>query len=271
MECSIPKVLHGHNLHVASVDDTLELLNHLVSRAGWLVEWAQPVDAMRIMRIDLTKDFHLQDRAHLDALVEGQRLLKPAYRPRVQTFDETGGYTNLRRGSGKRWRMSVYAKQDELVAQRPRTASGSWERALLDGLIVEAEGVLRNELMIRRPVIVDVGVETVADISDQAIQTIHRKYFHRAGLDMEVGGIDKVRAAYILAEPHQQKAFGNMLGMLFLESRNLPTGVSHNTEAKYRKMARDFDLSAADLTGTQSSLRLDYESGLLVAGDGSDR
>ena len=267
IECSIPRLLHGHNLHVAAVDDTVALVRDLVSRAESLVEWDQPVHAMRVMRIDITKDFRFQDHAHVDAFIEGQRLLTLPYRPDVQTWEDKAGYTNLQRGNRQRWRMSLYSKEQELASQHRGRSVHVQERVRLEALIEEAQGVLRSELQLRRPVLKQIGVDTVADLSDDTIQSLHQRYFRRAGLDREVGGIDKVQVARMLANSEQQKGFGTMLGLLFLEARNLPSGMSHNTEVKYRKMARDLGLSAADLTGTQHSVRLDYGSGVLVAGD----
>ena len=134
-------------------------------------------------------------------------------------------------------------------------------------LKVGVPGLSNAACVIRAPVLKTLGMETVADISDEAIQSVHRKYFYRAGLGREVGGIDKVSTALSVATRQQRKSSPSMLGMLFLESRNLSSGMSHNTQDKYRKMARDFGLSPADFTDAPTSVRLDYDSGLMISGN----
>ncbi len=95
---------------------------------------------------------------------------------------------------------------------------------------------------------------------------LHRAYYRRVGLDKEVGGLDKVKAAAVMASEEDYKMVLDVIGVLEMEAMRLPVPRSQPTPAKYRKAAERLGLSAADFVrGRESSLRLDYESGVLVS------
>jgi len=267
-ECSIPRVRYGNNLKVATADETLEVVQGLRSQASDLVKWAEPVDNFSIMRIDITRDFYFDIRAELDGFMEGQRLLNLPYRPPVQLWGDECGYTNLRRGNGKRWRSCLYSKESELKAQadNPRLIPGA--RAELVALSKCAQGVLRNETMLRRVVLKRTELQTVGDLSDRVIKDLHRKYFRRAGFDHEVGSTDKLRCTLGNLPSTERSTATAMFGMLFIESLGEQPPLSENTRCKYERQAKRLGLTVADMTGLTSSLRLDYDSGALVRRSG---
>lgn len=267
VECSIPKLIRGNNLVVATADETKSLAERLAREACDLVDWAQPVEEFTIMRVDLTRDFLFDCQADLAAFVEGQRLLSPPYRPPVQAWSNESGYTNLRRGTGRRWLSCLYGKEAEVRAQAGRSSLSPEARARLYALSKEAAGVLRNETRLRRDVLRSTDLKTIGDLCDQNIEFLHYHYFKRAGFDCEVGGKAKIRAAIDDARSREPKALPGMLGILVLDSLGVAIPWSANTTSKYRGVARRYGLTPADLTGTPASLRLDYDTATLVRGN----
>jgi hypothetical protein len=269
-ECSIPRARWGHNLYVASTADAVGVVRTLATSAEKLVEWSDVVEDFMILRIDVTRDFFVRRSSDFESFVDGQRYLRPAYGPPVRTLQNSDGYTNLQRGDGTRWRNSLYLKEAELIARANKTRRGSEESARFLALSDEARGVLRNEVMLRRSVLRQLPgmrLDSVGDLSDDKVAELHRHYFGRANFDLEVASEDKVRAAFYLAAPEHRKDFDTMLGMLYMTKLGLEVERAPGTRNKYRKMARHFGLSAADLTGVGSSIRLDYATATLVSGD----
>jgi hypothetical protein len=263
-EFSVPSLLHGHNSIAVSVEEALDAVDRAMRRAPF--EWLDEPGNLRMARLDLVRDFQFSDDGALNSFIEGQRLLDPPYRPPVQTWTSSSGYTNLRWGTGKRWRVSVYDKAAEIRARAFKGRCGP-ERDRLLALAEQASGILRNELLLRRPVLKEQGMNTMNDLTTDKAQRLHRKYFERAGLNQEIGNLDKIRTAALLADEHDQKLIPKVVGMLYCDAHDIAHTLSRNTTRHYKNVAKRLDLNPADVAGNRDgSVRLDYELGELVGG-----
>lgn len=263
-EYSIPTLLRGHNLIPAPAKDALHAAAWIMEKSRPCLIWLAGPSDLKVNRLDIARDFRVQDRSALDAFVEGQRRLPLPYGPRVQTWTEDIGYTNLRRGTGTRWHCEIYDKHRQMQALAHQVAPGRAREARL-AMAEEADGWFRCEVMLRRQVLQEQGVETFADVTDEKLAQLHRKYFQRSGFDREVGSMDKSRAVALLADDDDRKKLFKVLGMLFCDARGIPTEMCEKTRREYQKVAKRLDLSAADVDERREvSVRLDYDSGRLV-------
>jgi hypothetical protein len=261
-EFSVPSLLHGHNSIAVSVEEALDTVDRAMHRTPF--EWLDEPSDLRVARLDLVRDFQFSDHRALDSFIEGQRLLDLPYRPPVQTWTSSSGYSNLRWGSGKRWRVSVYDKAEEIRSRAFNGRRGPEREHLLD-LAEEADGILRNELLLRRPVLKEQGVHTLKDLTEGEAVSLHRKYFDRAGLAHEIGNLDKVKTVALLANERDQKVIPKVVGMLYCDVHNIPYSLSRNTKRGYRRIAGRIGLNVADVAGQRDgSVRLDYDLGELV-------
>lgn len=266
MELSVPNFLFDTNIILATPEETHKVIEDLAAEARNYLHWAEPPGSFSVNRIDLTKHFLFEHQADVDSFVNAQLLLSLPYNPDGHLLTGSGHSTYLRRGSRDRWMSVAYGKGAELQAQACSRHLTRAERARLLDLAEITAHILRNETMLRRPVLQRTVLATVEGISTAAIDERHRHFFDRAGFDREVGGIDKLRLVYDdLASDGERKAFESLLTMLMMEVLKRPTTKSKNTRSKYRRLANKLGLSAADVTLREGTLVLDYDAGRLVA------
>jgi len=263
-EFSIPKWVWGDNLVTVSTDVAMDAVCCAMARAKPVLSWLDAPANLRLVRVDLVRDFVVGDPFAVTSFIEGQRRLDPPYRPPVQTWDENAEYTNLRRGTGHRWRNSLYDKAAEVASRAHQTRPGPNREGLL-ALSEAATGVLRNELLLRSPVLREQRLESMSDLTRANTERLHRQYFERAGFHHEVGNFDKVRVAAISATENDRKRLPKIIGMLWMDGLGIPYAMSENTKREYRRTARRLGLTAADVSeASEAAVRLDYDSGELI-------
>jgi len=264
-------VLFGNNVVLATPEQARDLVERLAEEAQQYVDWVQAPGSFPISRIDITKDFHFEHQADLDAFVESQFLHKLPYNPDIRLVTDTNGSTYLRRGSGESWSSVWYGKAAQLrtLASTPGLAPA--EQARLLDLAEGAEHVVRNETRLRRPALRKSALGTVGDISKNTVEELHLHYFRRAGFDREIGGPRKLRRVYDLVSEADRGYFLKVVGMLDMEASGIPYDLDKKTKHTYQAFARKWGLSAADRTGRDGTLRLYYEAGRLVAIDPDQR
>jgi hypothetical protein len=268
IEVSVPRYLTGSNLYPAAWTQAVQVIERLYEESRDYVSWAVPVRALAVTRLDPAKPFRGVD--NVDHLLEGLRAVRPPRSGGVQTFERERGFNSLTRQAPGRWRTILYDKHAEMLHQAASYPRGSGERRLLLARAEEAAGVLRYEARVRRPALRDRGVETLQDVAQETIEAISRYYFKRAGYDVEVGSIDKVKATLLMASEESYKDLTKATLMLWLGAQDLPIPMCEKTQKKLRRLSKEAGLSAADLVDRQGdrSLRLDYDEGrLVVSGD----
>jgi len=268
IERSLPTMKYGHNIDAVGLVTAARLVKDLYDRASAWVEWAVDFDGLRVGRLDLARDFDGVD--HLDPLLRG---LAQIHVPRTKNSsvysdnERQGGALTLTRSVQGRWRASLYDKHAQ-VTHLARHQSEPSKSARLRDLADEIQGRVRFEVQLRSQALRDHGVHTMTDLNEPKLLDLREKYFQRAQFGTPVGGaphVDAVMHRLATSGDPNYKALGGVLLMLKAEALKLPQPTtSPATLAKYRRLARAWGLSAADMSGLAGPpVALDFERGTL--------
>lgn len=103
------------------------------------------------------------------------------------------------------------------------------------------------------------------DLREDTLAPIGRDFFERARFGAPTGGVPRLEEVLtrLASGDLDYKFFGQVLGILHAESLGLrPPSSSPATLARYRRLARNWGLSATDLDSTAGApVVLDYHSG----------
>ena len=269
IERSLPTFANGHNIIAVSVPTAAHLVTDLYRRAKDFVEWAVDVGDLRITRLDLVRDFDAV--IHLDWLLRGlARIQVPRTgNPSVYSDSGHGGALTLTRGVRGRWRVSIYDKHAQvsyLARREAEPVRSAWLRELAD----ENRARVRYEVQLRSPILREQGVHTMSDLDERILLDLLENYFHRAQFGTPVGGaphVVAVMAGLTACVDPNYKFFGSVIGMLMAEATRFPQPTkSPTTLARYRKLAKEWGLSAADMAGVAGPpVALDFERGVMRA------
>lgn len=266
-EFSVPTYLQGHNRNPASVEATLDAARSFYRESSGLLTWACEVDDLLLSRIDLVRD--LYDVEHLGVMLDGLHTLAvPRESFNCRYADPLGGGPNsLVRGIPGRWRGTLYDKALQLT-HLARAEKDPQRAVMLHEQAQRAAGQVRFEANVRRPYALNRGLARLADVTDAKTESIRRALFRRARFDAPVGGLAQVDLVYeaMLKTPEIAKDAHKVIGLLHGDHRGFASPLSHNTQDRLRRIARTFDLSAADfsrLSGVRC--RFDYDVGTVVA------
>jgi hypothetical protein len=270
IEHSLPTMLYGHNIEAVDVSTAIGLVNDIYRQASDWVEWAVDVGDLRLRRLDADRDFDGVD--HLDPLLGG---LSRIHVPRTANSgvymdnEDNGRALTLTRGVKGRWRASLYDKHAQVI-HLARQQKDPARSARLQRLAAENQGRVRFEAQLRGPALLDHGVRTMSDLSEQKLLDLREFYFNRAQFGTPVGGaphVDWVMHRLATSHDPDYKFFGQILVMLKAEAMQLPhPNTSSATLAKYRRLAKEWGLSAADMSGLAGPpVALNFERGTLRA------
>jgi hypothetical protein len=270
IERSLPTLEFGHNIEAVDVSTAARLVHGLYDKAAEFVDWAVDVGELRVRRLDLDRDF--DGIEHLDHLLRGLARLHVPRTQNASVFSDNeanGGALTLTRGVRGRWRVSLYDKHAQ-VSYLARCEPDPDRSAWLERRAAETHGRVRFEIQLRNQGLRDEGIHTMSDLKEQKLMGLREHYFHRAQFGTPVGGAPQVEAVMKqLAITHDRdyKFFGPLIGLLMAEAMNLPQPTTSSaTLAKYRKLAKEWGLSAADMSGLAGPpVALDYERGTLRA------
>jgi hypothetical protein len=267
LERSLPTMLDGINLQPVSVDVVPSLVAHLQDQASEWVEWQDEAADLRVSRLDLDRDFVGVE--HLDHLLRRLANLRVPRlgNPRVYYDYERGGAATLVREpkKAKTWRATLYDKHAQ-VAHLATVERDPTRRKWLTRQAEHARGHLRFEVQVKTQALREQGVTTVADLDEQHLLDLREHYFRRVRFDTPVHGAAHLRAlAARLSNGDPECNFlGPVMQMLYFEALGLPPPYSHDTLVRYRKLARRWEISAADIpTDDGPPVTLDYETGAL--------
>jgi hypothetical protein len=263
-EYSVPNYLEGHNLAPSSVTDVMGSASDFWTTADHFVDWATPVQELQIMRLDAALDFTSPSPSATTSLLDGLRSLDSPYHPPTTSYEHDKGLTSVRVGRGTRWKAILYAKDQELFAHAARTRDAT-EKARLLHLGGQATGQVRCEVLMRKPVLRERGITTLADLNTQNVIGLHRCYFDRAGFGAAVGS-NRWTAIYRDADEQTKKLLTPVITMLTLQAHGLRMQASPNSLAKYKQVAKQHSLTAADFMpgAPTNAVRLDYTNALLI-------
>lgn len=135
---------------------------------------------------------------------------------------------------------------------------------LLRAVAADCSGRQRWELQLRRAVLLDERVASV-QLDEEKMFTMSQGYFQRTRFGDVIGGTQRLFHALDQLTPAQERGVMYVLVADLLGRR---PRYSHNPADDYRLLARQLNVSAADLLADGSEpRRLDFESGTEKVGD----
>ena len=258
VEASVPRLLRGDNLSPATPPEVLSALSQLESAVVQQLGAVGAPANWRVYRLDVTRDF--RDVTARALLLDGLAVLPVAHaKVRQQYRGPRGDTQTLRGGTPGRYMATLYDKHEECLAR----GNGVGQ--------VAAAGHVRCEVSLRRPVLRDVGLTTVASVTATAIEQVARSYFRRCGYDRQVRGMSRAMMEVHLhmddLSDSERRKIPKMLGILQMQAVGLDPMACSGTLKVHLDLARRLGLSAADFVNPGGhSLRLDFDSGTQVQG-----
>jgi len=253
-EISVPMAANGHNLYPLPCLEAMEVLRQIFELASGVVEWGVPFEDLSVSRLDTTRDFcGIEDIP--EVLVALSHLPIPGQAQR-DIWATSGGLHGISVQVASRWRAQFYDKQKQLAGLRP---------AVPDELTDAAQGVLRFECRTWRSVNRVKPFATIGGLSHEVLDAHNRHYFDLCQFGQEVTGFSKVQEgiARSLMESKSDD-FARMLGHQHFIAQTGKGPYNPVTNAKYKKMAKELNISVADLMSAATrSLQLDHATGLL--------
>lgn len=265
IEFSAPTVLRGHNLRPLEAGMLGDVVDAVWAALDREFVGFPPLDELRLVRLDIDRDF--QDVHSISTTLQALSLRKAA-RLRTDRLERGrgGSWQSLTRGVPGRWIAVGYDKGEQLAEAALRI----WDPVRREHLLAAAvagSGLLRWELQLRRRRLLEVGIGTIEDVTEEDIVQVAREHFHRTRFgDTISGGTERVQRALAQLTSTEQRG---VLSLLSADLIGLPVPMSHNNEDKYRRIARRLNVEPSDLlvVGDGERLRLDFDSGIQRVGD----
>lgn len=261
IEASLPNRCRGENTSGVSLGEAKELIGQMVEEAMIFVEPAPKrvvetesgvsrlvsVADPRVVRLDLVRDFKLDEPSRLTPILDGLAGVPRDGRIKVRRFADgrTGRAETLRVGPAS-WAATLYDKHVE------------------SGGLADA-GSLRAEFRLRSRQLSSVGTQrrhgavvALSDCTEERCEAIRREWFDKAKFGTWVGGrksIWDVLRSTDLSD--REKIF--FVGWLQARNDSIVTSISSKTDRRYRRILSE--LPAVEEYVGELQMRLNYELG----------
>jgi len=257
VEASLPKLVTGSNFDPLSVMQATFAMRSLYDEVAEGVRWEASFLSLRLTRVDAT--------GHISGVTERDRLLRtmallpvPRLPPTsLRNDDRRGGALTLARGPGRRWKMVAYDKHAEVEARSSRSRGATKAAALRD--LNRARGVLRCELVLRRPVLRALALDTIAQLDDDRLGREHRRRFHEVGLGLSIKDMGRIVREVVAVQNLKPQSQMMMLAVLLCDFYGEETGLKSDVVRKYRKHARALGFVPEAFAEQGPAVRLDYD------------
>lgn len=261
IEASLPNRSRGENTAGVSLDEAKVLIQEMVEEALIFVKPAGErvietesgvrrtvsLDDPRVVRLDLVRDFKLEEPRRLTAILDGLAGVPRDGRIKVRRFADgrTGCAETLRVGPAS-WAATLYDKHAE--------SGGLADR-----------GSLRAEFRLRSRQLSSVGTKTrhgaivaLSDCEEDRCENIRKEWFDKAKFGTWVGGRKSIWDLLRETElSDREKIF--FVGWLHARNDSIVTSISSKTDRRYRRMLSQMP-TIDDYVG-DVSMRLNYELG----------
>lgn len=268
VEFSVPRRRRGDNTRPATVAETLDTVGKVYASAAEHVEWDCGPDDLELHRLDIARDFEkvLYPGELLDRLA---RVAAPRTATNAWFTSDCTGVQTLYRKT-ERWTARLYERGNQYAQ---KAASNPSERAHYERLARQEAGKIRFEVQLRRQALRKAGLVAVQDLSTDALWEQAVKYFGTTRFGSVVGdGAAPLVEAAIAAlgkAGGKHRSLAAVFGHVWLDHYGVPSSVSANTAARYRRLASDWGVTGRDLhEGDFPRVRLDLRSGELVYAEG---
>lgn len=267
VEASLPKVLGDDNIDGLRVVDAQEALREMWSTALAYVEpvkavvgerWAssrssaierdgRELDHARVKRLDVVRDFDGVD--DMTVLLDGLAGVPRSSTAKVRRYADAASNKaeTLRVGPKSAWTGTLYDKHAETRG-------------------LAAVGRLRYEARCRAEYLQGVAARNavgtvigeVRHVTQDRIDNIARDRFTASGFDREVASSDQFTARVLESDLTAQSKRA-LLGYIAARAQGIDLGMSRNTEAKYRKLAKQLGVALG--SQPEGAVVLDLDEG----------
>lgn len=261
VEASLPKRSRGENTSGVHIAEARELVQGMVDEASVFVEPAGEREIMtesgvksvvsfdnpRIVRLDLVRDFQLEDPSRLSDILNGLANVPRDGRIKVRRFADgrTGRAETLRVGPSS-WAATLYDKHVESGGLALRGA-------------LRCEFRLRSrQLSGRRAQRIAGALVSLEDMTQDRCEIFRQEWFDRVRFGSWVGSTTNVwqcLEGYDLSD--REKIF--FVGWLQARKDGVHLEVSSKTERRYRTVLAS--LGAGNSARSTTRIRLNYEMG----------
>lgn len=264
MEFSGPMVRHGSNIRGLALHELSDVITLVVETMAEDLPGLIRPEAMRIIRLDLVRDF--TDIGDASAILAALARLPSTGRYRQETHSRPDAPTHvqtLTRGVPKRWRANGYDKvheQDELAVRRQEARSQRSHK--------EGPSHLRWEVQLLHRTMRTLRAEhgRLVEGSSQLLGGIAAAYFERSEFNRCFNGGSTVLVELMreLAETRDGKRHAQTIAAYYVAEISGVEMQSHNTVDTARRLLRDRGLTVADLISSPGApARLDFSTGRL--------
>ena len=185
IEQSVPVYLNGLNTVASTVDQAAEAVRESYDAASTFVDWDTDWDDLRVVRLDLPRDF--DDVTDVSLTLDGLAALAvPRTTVNARYADPArGGAQSLRRGVARSWHATLYDKTGEVRHHAARTRDPE-RRAQLLRSAAAFPSRMRFEPSIRRRLLERRGIHTVSDLAEDGLSQLSRELF----IGIAAGSVD---------------------------------------------------------------------------------
>jgi hypothetical protein len=263
-ELSLPTMLYGHNRNALPTALAIDALDAVLTDLGRTLPDVPSIEQCWPSRVDLARDF--QGVASLsDTLTDiGRQHVRQAQH-HAEYFSPNGDLQTLIRGTKGQYVVRGYGKAAEL---RSRGARGSADRAFLERWAAVSEGQLRVELELRAPLLRRKGLTAVTDLTSSTLDDLAQHYFDWCRFDIVTGGATRISAQIEaeVATGTTAAEIRNLCALILSDRVGIAAPMSRNPLEDARALANRLGLLGVDVTDDREPRRLDFDTGVELAG-----
>jgi hypothetical protein len=261
VEASLPKRVGTSNVRPLEVSKVHEVAGDLVSEAVSALDSDPDLEVgvvdqdgvirhvsardPKVVRLDLVRDFQLEEPRRLGALLDGLALQPQGGRAKVQRFSDgrSGRAETLRVGPGA-WAATLY---DKHVESRGHASVGH----------LRAEFRLRSrQLGSKRAERLGQTIRQLSDVSETSCEVLRRYWWDMVGFGRWVGGVRDVWDVLAGASlSDREKVF--FVGWYEARKAGRQLDLCDKTERRYRRVLAELELARSG----EERIRLNYELG----------
>jgi hypothetical protein len=262
IEQSIPVYVDGLNTVASSVEQVRQAIQDLYFAASTFVDWEADWDDLRVVRLDLPRDF--DEVPDVSLTLDGLAALAVPRTTVNARYADTarGGAQSLRRGVARSWHATLYDKTAEVRDHADRTRDRQ-RRARLLRSAADFPSRVRFEPSLRRRLLERRGINTVSDLAEDRLTELSRDMFIRCRFDATVGGwphLEAVARGLQDSDPENRGFFPDVLGTLLSDALGIEDFCGERSAKRNRQLARRWGLNVSDLIQSAGSgTRLDYD------------
>lgn len=237
VEASVPKMLRGHNVELATVCEAVDVATGMTEAAS---TWLQFDGPLSINRLDATRDMHnVVDMAPILLGLSGVPVAGRKVRDLYRDPQASSAQTLMTRNKSRAVR--AYNKGEESSAP-------------------EALHVLRCEAQTRRRALRSMGIGRLELLREEDVYRCAKDGFDWANLGAPLAPMDDALVKVVNADGLTQAARMKLVGYMVMCSHGMDAGLDRRRRSELRKRLQQVGAFSAETTNV---VRLDFDRGVM--------